>query len=243
MCLWDQVLNSAMERMSVSCSMLEGNATACFRGIVATDMVAQQAPNKRYVILKDGRWQRIVSNKPPNKARKLSMHRDAIGRSPGGCVALYDLHNGRHSRTIHFHNRILNDDIASKILKHSICKRAVNTLKWCWNGCPTFAQISLVQHQSPWQQPSNFHKSFFSGLSGYLSKNSCERFADKEPEACMTFPSRNKKNNLATTGFDPVSSGLWARRASAAPRCCAIFGRFLPLLKYNGNKNLHFLNN
>ena len=33
--------------------MLEGNATARFRGIVATDMVAQQAPNKRCVIYKE----------------------------------------------------------------------------------------------------------------------------------------------------------------------------------------------
>ena len=115
--------------MSVSCSMLEGNATARFRGIVATDMVAQQAPNKRYVILKDGRWQRIVSNKPPNKARKLSMHRDAIGKSPGRCVALHDLQTGRCSKAIDFHNCKTYDNIASEILKHSICKRAVNTLK------------------------------------------------------------------------------------------------------------------
>ena len=40
------MLNVPLERMSVSYSMLEGNATARFRGLVATDMVAQQARRK-----------------------------------------------------------------------------------------------------------------------------------------------------------------------------------------------------
>jgi hypothetical protein len=57
------------------------------------------------------------------------MDPDAIGRSPGGCIALHDLQTGRHSKSIHFHTFKTYDNIASEILKHSICKRAANTLK------------------------------------------------------------------------------------------------------------------